>query len=347
LQVAAAPASWVDDFLSWATPPDAAPGAGAAAALGCCVEVAPPGDAAPAVCPVRWTPALHPGRELPAACRCNSTLDAPSDACRAPPCAVPGGCLAPGLPDSSFKRGGECFLVCSDAFCPRGGEGAFCNASCYAHTPRRSCRAPAAPGAPRALPPSADLARLFPAFLRAECPRDPAGAAACAVCGAHYAADLANWSRADLARRGEPRPPADDAIALDAVRLPPLCEPPPPSLLLPLPVSLLHTHSLPREGGTEVRHSPSERLDTPWDEGSVIANNSIIGNNGVIASNSVIGNNGVIANRRPSLVSPRNVDPLGRARFARPRSKRVPVREGERERGPRRVRDAACPISTG
>jgi hypothetical protein len=200
-RIATGASSWVDDFMAWLR-------AGGGDAGRACCRRAVEGDGSDGpICPVHWTPALHPGRDLPKECACNATLEYASPACPSPPCAVAGGCLSPSLPDSAFQKynatsgDGQCWGVRLAALCPQGGEHPFCGKMCYAKYTNavRACTA-GTPGLPQG------YQELFSSFIDSECPSSPSDSAQCGVCGAHYVADLGGYARLVTALHGDAVP---------------------------------------------------------------------------------------------------------------------------------------------
>lgn len=204
-RIVAGATSWVDEYVAWLR------SGGGDTSRSCCKMAVLEGGGDGAVCPVRWTPELHPGQEVAPECACNSSLVWPSQACSSPPCAIPGGCLSPGLPDNSFLKHsngttgkpGACWGVTQAGMCPDGGEFPFCAKECYTKYGdyTRTCIA----HEPH-FPPQSAFHKFFADFMTSECPSDPSESAACGSCGGHYAADLGGFARSVLDLRGGPEP---------------------------------------------------------------------------------------------------------------------------------------------
>ena len=204
-----------DDLISWLLSSRDDP------AHACCRQALTPSGQRGPICPAHWNPVLHPGETLPPQCMCNKSLTFASPACPAAmlPCEIAGGCLMPGLPNSAFQKfnatsgAGKCWGVRLAGLCPAGGEHPFCSKDCYAKygNYQRACVAVS-----EAFPSAEDLRDYFGDFVNSECPSDPADAS-CAVCGAHYRADLSNLSLGALHLHGRPVPPAAVRADLDAV----------------------------------------------------------------------------------------------------------------------------------
>lgn len=204
-QIVAGATSWVDEYVAWLRS-----GKGDSSRSCCKVAILEGGADGP-VCPVRWTPRLHPGQHVAPECACNATLEWPSPACLNPPCPVSGGCLSPGLPDAAFLKHsngttgkpGACWGVSNAGLCPSGGEFPFCAKECYSKYGdyMRTCISNI-PGFPQ----QSSIRQYFGDFMSSECPSDPSQAAACGSCGAHYAADLGGYARSVLDLRGNAEP---------------------------------------------------------------------------------------------------------------------------------------------
>jgi len=219
--IAAGVTNVADDFIGWLLDSREEP------SHACCRQILTPDGKKGAICPAHWNPKIHPDDSPPAQCLCNNTLTFKSMACPtapAVPCVVAGGCLAQGLPDADFVKfnassgAGKCWGVRLKGLCPAGGEHPYCAEECYnkfRHS-EAACLATT-----QDFPSSADLREYFGDFIKSECPNDPADAF-CAVCGAHYRADLArNLSLGALELRGRVLPvdmPRADLAAVEAAR---------------------------------------------------------------------------------------------------------------------------------